>query len=70
MCLAVPEPRVPLKLLTFGPLGPGTNSGLSSDANRLSVCLVWGTISLNLAFSPNRAFTGAFLAGHEYSKLL
>ena len=38
MCLAVPEPRV----LTFGPLGPGTNSELSSDTNRLSVCLALG----------------------------
>ena len=38
MCLAVPEPRVPLKLLTFGPLGPGLNPGLGSDANRF-VCL-------------------------------
>ena len=42
MCLAVPEPRVPLKLLTFGPLGPGTNTRLGSDANRLSVCLALG----------------------------
>ena len=68
MCLAVPEPQVPLKLLMFGPLGPGTNTELGSDANCLSVWL-WGTTSLNLAFSSNRLFTGAFLAG-EYSKLL
>ena len=42
MCLAVPEPPVLLKLLMFGPLGPGTNTGLGSNANRLSVCLALG----------------------------
>ena len=38
----LPEPRFPLQLLTFGPLGPGTNTGLDSDANRLSACLTLG----------------------------
>ena len=70
MCLAVPESRVPLKLLTFGPLGPGTNTGMGSDANRLSVCLVLGYHITELGVHFESFFTGASLAWHEYSQLL